>query len=265
MNNLTLRILSAIVLAPIVLFLTFKAPSEWFLGFLTVVFFIGLFEFFHLNKTTFINKITTIFFSGLFFTTIYFSLITPLLAIIIIIIPLLFWFKNTYFVVNYPNKKPNTNGLFGFFIPVVLFSPLFFLWFLNNFGEKSIILLLFLIVWGADSFAYIFGKLFGKNKLAPNLSGGKTIEGVVGGVLSSGILAYIWMIYNDVDNYFYILLAIITALFSVVGDLYQSIYKREAGADDSGNIIPGHGGVWDRIDGLVAAIPVFVFGLLFIL
>ena len=85
------------------------------------------------------------------------------------------------------------------------------------------------LVWGADSFAYFAGKAFGKHKLAPNLSGGKTIEGVVGGLIGVLLITGVWMFVTNNVNYNFLLLALITGIFSVVGDLYESIYKREAG------------------------------------
>jgi phosphatidate cytidylyltransferase len=95
-------------------------------------------------------------------------------------------------------------------------------------------------------------------KLAPNLSGGKTIEGSIGGVFGALILTIIWMFITNNFAWQFIPIALITAVFSVVGDLYESIYKRETGVKDSGNILPGHGGILDRLDGIFAATPVLL-------
>jgi phosphatidate cytidylyltransferase len=175
-----------------------------------------------------------------------------------------FWLKNLFLVFNYPNSKPK-NTEFGKVVNLfLLITPLIFLPILQTQNVAMILLLLF-IVWGADSFAYFAGKAFGKHKLAPNLSGGKTIEGVVGGLIGVLLITGIWMFVTNNVNYNFLLLALITGIFSVVGDLYESIYKREAGVKDSGNILPGHGGMFDRLDGLLAATPIFFIGLEFLI
>ena len=120
-----------------------------------------------------------------------------------------------------------------------------------------------LIVWAADSGAYFVGVRFGKNKLAPRISPGKSWEGFFGGLLVTLLLAVAslsflglgWTSLSDL-----LLLTAITALFSVAGDLFESLLKRHAGAKDSSDLIPGHGGVLDRVDSLLAALPVFVVG-----
>lgn len=119
------------------------------------------------------------------------------------------------------------------------------------------------IVWAADSGAYFAGRKFGKHKLAPRVSPNKTIEGLVGGwvagllvALGLGWLAGVQL--ADVGGL--LLVATVAVLASVLGDLFESLLKRHAGAKDSGSIIPGHGGVLDRIDGVLAALPIFALG-----
>ena len=131
------------------------------------------------------------------------------------------------------------------------------LWLLNK-AHPPTLLLLFLIVWSADSGAYFAGRVFGKRKLAPTISPGKTWEGVMGGLLTAVLVAMVAakIIYGEVTGGI-IAVTIVTAVFSVVGDLFESKMKRLAGVKDSGNIFPGHGGVLDRIDALTAAAPVY--------
>ncbi|CQQ64145.1 CDP-diglyceride synthase [Yersinia enterocolitica] len=121
------------------------------------------------------------------------------------------------------------------------------------------LLYVMLLVWGADSGAYMFGKLFGKHKLAPKVSPGKTWEGLIGGLLTSALISCLFGRYAPLDIIPEILLicSVATALASVLGDLTESMFKREAGIKDSGHLIPGHGGILDRIDSLTAAVPVF--------
>jgi phosphatidate cytidylyltransferase len=119
------------------------------------------------------------------------------------------------------------------------------------------------IVWIADTGAYFVGVRFGKHKLAPRISPGKSWEGFAGGLVATLLLAVagarlLGVAWSDLS--LLLLLTGVTALVSVAGDLFESLLKRHAGAKDSSHLIPGHGGVLDRVDSLLAALPVFVVG-----
>ena len=123
-----------------------------------------------------------------------------------------------------------------------------------------LIMAVMVLVWGADIGAYFSGRKFGKRKLAPKVSPGKSWEGVFGGLLLSLLITAVVGIVRDwsASQMFVVLLgAAVIVLISVVGDLTESMFKRQAGVKDSSNLLPGHGGVLDRIDSLTAAIPVF--------
>ncbi len=125
------------------------------------------------------------------------------------------------------------------------------------------LLVALMIVWAADSGAYFAGRKFGKTKLSPRISPNKTVEGLVGGVIAGMIvaLAAAPLAGASMKELPYVaIVAIWTILFSVVGDLYESLLKRHVGAKDSSHLIPGHGGVLDRIDSVLAALPVFALG-----
>lgn len=125
------------------------------------------------------------------------------------------------------------------------------------------LLVALMIVWFADSGAYFAGRKFGKRKLSPRISPNKTIEGLIGGVIAGMAVALIGaaLIGAPLAQFPGIaLVAAWTILFSVVGDLFESLLKRHVGAKDSGALIPGHGGVLDRIDSVLAALPVFAVG-----
>ncbi len=127
------------------------------------------------------------------------------------------------------------------------------------------LLVALMIIWAADSGAYFAGRKFGRTKLSPRISPNKTVEGMVGGIVAGMLIALVAApLANDaitMKQLLYVaIVAIWTILFSVVGDLFESLLKRHVGAKDSGNLIPGHGGVLDRIDSVLAALPVFALG-----
>ncbi len=120
-----------------------------------------------------------------------------------------------------------------------------------------------LLIWGADTFAYISGRRWGTRKLAPNISPGKTTAGVWGALVGSAIVAAVggwWLDVRGIQLIALVVLALISVLFSVVGDLFESVIKRHANVKDSGAMFPGHGGVFDRLDGVFAALPIFALG-----
>jgi phosphatidate cytidylyltransferase len=127
-------------------------------------------------------------------------------------------------------------------------------------GPRWTLFVLF-IIWAADSGAYFAGSRWGRRKLAPKISPGKSWEGLFGGLalallLSAAVLPLLGLQWRQVPQL--LMLTLLTVLVSVAGDLFESLVKRHAGAKDSSDLIPGHGGVLDRIDSLLAALPVFV-------
>ena len=129
-----------------------------------------------------------------------------------------------------------------------------------NYLEKefnpSIILFMFLLTWTFDSFAYIFGINFGKNKIMPNISPNKSWEGFIGGYLFTIIVSYLSYSYFEFTSIKHILIiSIILPFTATLGDFIISFYKRKAGVKDSGKLIPGHGGVLDRMDAFIITIP----------
>lgn len=138
--------------------------------------------------------------------------------------------------------------------------------YLRNYN-KSLLLFGCLIVIFADLGAYIVGKIFGKHKLT-KISPNKTWEGIIGGYLGTILIAGIYMLFfiKIVKNNHIILkiifLTTMTFVFAVVGDLFESLVKRIHGVKDSGNFLPGHGGILDRVDSFCAGIPIFVIGVL---
>lgn len=114
----------------------------------------------------------------------------------------------------------------------------------------SLVLWAFIVTWTADIGAYFVGRTVGGPRLAPSISPNKTISGLIGGIVAATLVAGLWAVVRDL-HWAWLLLAPLFALAAAFGDLFESAMKRRAGVKDTGTIIPGHGGVLDRLDGLV--------------
>jgi phosphatidate cytidylyltransferase len=133
----------------------------------------------------------------------------------------------------------------------------------NEFYPKLIIGV-FILIWSNDCMAYLIGKNFGKHKLIERISPNKTVEGFLGGIVGSLLAAFIIFNFTELyDLWVWICLALIASLFGTIGDLIQSKFKRQAGVKDSGSIMPGHGGLYDRLDSIMYASP-FLYAFLLI-
>lgn len=188
----------------------------------------------------------------------------------VLIVAGIWWIVASYLAVSYPKSVShwqNSNvlrQLFGMLTVIPFFWSILLLRAQNIETEPyhgaNLVLYVCLLVWAADSGAYFAGKTFGKHKMAPNVSPNKTIEGLVGGIIVA--LAVGWLAADILDVFFsslasMIFITLVTVVISVLGDLVESMFKRVSGIKDSSNIIPGHGGILDRLDSLTAAFPVF--------
>jgi phosphatidate cytidylyltransferase len=179
----------------------------------------------------------------------------------LLVAALVWWIFALVLVVRYPRSfSPTYVALAGFLVLLPSWALLVRLHGESVLGAELAFTLL-VIVWSADVGAYIFGRLLGRTKLAPAVSPGKTWEGVTGGLLTAGLAAGLAASWLNLPTGRLVLLGVATALISVLGDLTQSMFKRNVGLKDSGKLLPGHGGVLDRIDSLTAAVPVFIVGL----
>jgi phosphatidate cytidylyltransferase len=150
----------------------------------------------------------------------------------------------------------------GLFVLVSFWAGFYYL-ILTEDRQQHLLILLFSII-SFDTGAYFFGTWFGKHKLAPAISPSKSIEGIVGGILSTGIvvgLLCVYWGYSGEKLVWLIVISVLTGLISALGDLLESAMKRYAGVKDSGRILPGHGGVLDRIDSYTAGTPFFALAL----
>ena len=188
----------------------------------------------------------------------------PVLLISVIVWGMLIWLLVTYQPGGqYYAKRPFI--LLGVSLPV-LASAWYALVYLHGMHYGYVFYIIALVAV-ADIGAYFSGKRFGKTKLASKLSPGKTREGVYGALGLTLLWAVLGAVISGQSGFglvLFVLFSMLAVVMSVLGDLFESLIKREAGAKDSGTLLPGHGGVFDRIDGLLAALPVFTLGLLWI-
>jgi phosphatidate cytidylyltransferase len=251
------RLLSVILLLPILLLALFKLNTLQ-LDFLSaVVIILALIEWARMLK---LSRTLTILICGLF-------LLLPIMSLflikinqqVIFQISTIFWLGCAGLLVVFPRyiniwKMPYLQVLYS----IPLFVPAYIAFsYINGIFGPIWLLCGLSLVFSADIGAYIFGKLFGVTKLAPQISPGKTIAGLFGALLSGLLVAVIFGAVTHTNYLWMMLLGVMTVLFSVNGDLVQSALKRVHGIKDSGTLIPGHGGVFDRLDSIIGAFPTF--------
>lgn len=212
---------------------------------------VGIYEFYKavhnigLNPINFIGLLGAL---GIYLTSVFPKLSIGFVITIITILLLLQLLKNK-----------STIGDITITLIGVLYIPfmLFHIYYLDG---SVLIWLIFIISFGTDTFAYIFGNLFGKKKLCPKISPNKTIEGSIGGIFGSLVLTLFFVYYFDLNNFVnYSLLAIIASITSQLGDLVASKIKRMAKIKDYGKLFPGHGGVLDRFDSIILTAPIIYY------
>ena len=179
-------------------------------------------------------------------------------AALVFQVSLVWWIAALIWTFFFPTPIPViVRWLSGALVLVPLFMALTILY--NTAPE--LLLFALLIVWVADTGAYFAGRTLGRVKLAPDISPGKTWEGVIGGLLAVVLLTLLRTTWAETDLAVFIPFCLAVACLSIVGDLTVSMFKRTAGLKDSGGLFPGHGGVLDRIDSVAAAAPLFALGL----
>lgn len=268
------RILTALILIPLVIIALFFAPLSIFSYLMIAVCGMAAWEWTNfLAITKPLNKVVFTFFVVMLLSLIYLipntELIKYRLFNYIICLSIIWWLVALLLVIGYPKSAKYWSNslviklLFAFFILVPFFISMIELrsinYTLNTYTGAVWLLYVFVVVWATDTGAYFVGRTLGKRKLAAKVSPGKTIEGFLGGV-GSAILISIFVYltgYFQLSFTAFILSSLLAILVSVLGDLTESMFKREAGIKDSGNLIPGHGGILDRIDSLTAAVPIF--------
>ena len=259
------RILTAIPLAIFVFWIIFYQPTSVFSYFIIFVILIAGYEW---AKLSGVNNLLLRVIYAIVITAFTWSLYKYAADYIswVIYFSVLWWLAVTFYLMSAKPKEENTSLKLDKLIIAFIVLPAAALAMqkIHGFSQGAAWLFYALsLVWVADIGAYFSGKSFGKNKLAPAISPGKTKEGLYGAILATSIYTIAASYYFNLNleqSALLVFLSVILTLVSVSGDLYISFLKREIGLKDTGNILPGHGGILDRIDSVLAAMPVFIAG-----
>ncbi|MEQ1530327.1 MAG: phosphatidate cytidylyltransferase [Methylococcales bacterium] len=281
------RIITASILASLIALAVFKLSSTYFSTLLAAITLLAAWEWCHLANFNSLSK-RVVFFTLLILPMLAIHFWTQILELAatltnwpeirdysgilewLVIPPVLFWILVMILIRNSPQGvlslqlKKRYKALIGWGI---LISCWLFLSRLRAFYGPEMTMYFLVLIWAADIAAYFAGKKFGTVKLAPDISPGKTVAGMYGallaGIICAAALSLIYgfplMIASD-----FVLLSALTVLISIYGDLFFSAAKRQRGVKDSGSLLPGHGGLLDRIDSIIAAAPFFYAGIFLI-
>lgn len=266
MNNFVKRTLTGIAFVAVLLGCTFFGQLSFSILFFVITV-LGVWEFYSLSETVG-NKpqkiAGTLASAVLFKTSALFCMHIYDHRILLLNIPFIF----LIFILELYTKseKPFQNLAFTLLGIVYVALPFSLLNYITTYGGNysyEILFGFFFILWSNDTGAYLAGSAIGKNKLFPRVSPGKTWEGSIGGAIASYVVAYFisgW--YTSISRLDWMVITTILVVIGTLGDLVESLFKRSINVKDSGNILPGHGGILDRFDSLILATP-FVFTYLY--
>ena len=291
------RIITALVLAAAVILAVNEMPAHYFSLFIAVITLMGAWEWLALID---IEKIFSkiLFLISIILPMLFVTFWTVFLEIVgevlewpeikdysdalewFVIAPVLFWILTMILIRQASPQllslefKPRFKLFVGW---LVLLSAWMFLSKLRSYYGVSMVMYFFLLIWAADVSAYFVGKKWGKDKLAPEVSPGKTVQGMYGALASAAVCGIALRLYYGVSGFQtegsqlvvlmavdIIMLSVLTVLISIYGDLFFSLVKRRKGVKDSGTLLPGHGGILDRVDSIIAAAPFFYAGIVLI-
>ncbi|CAG9296061.1 phosphatidate cytidylyltransferase [Celerinatantimonas diazotrophica] len=269
------RIITALLLAPIAIICIFFLPIKGLAVLLSAIVLIASYEWSGLVSRSALTRtgitVTLAFFWFASFSVFSWQRVADNSGLIaLFFIAVIFWLLALLLVLRYPDSAQywSTKPLLKCCAGLLALIP--FGWSMlilrNTNTQHSWIGALWVVyvmalVWAADTGAYFAGRRFGRIKLAQKVSPNKTIEGLAGGLIAAMVicLLVLTIVNPDINGWVFFGTSVLTALVSVLGDLFESMLKREANIKDSGSILPGHGGILDRIDSLTAALPVFTF------
>ena len=263
------RLLAALVMAPVAIAAILLLPTEWMMALAAVVFMLGLWEWFDLAEIedTLARTVLLVAHLALMAALVWASrssagfsfVLLELMTVIGVVwwLLALAWLGRYKFASDHDTHARVFKLAAGALATIPAWCALAWIHGGVPDGHRWLLTAL-MVVWAADTGAYFSGRRFGKRKLSPNISPNKTVEGLVGGLLLAVVVGVVLSLVAgaSVEQLPAVaLVSAIAALFSVVGDLFESLLKRHAGVKDSGHLIPGHGGILDRLDGVLAALP----------
>ena len=261
------RVLTALVMLPIALLILFVLPEDAFAVCIGLIVLVGAWEWIRLSGL--VSQLLTLILLVGFSGVLYWSYLLPNVYVPILLgIGCIFWMGAAAMVMMYPKSKVQVGGKYmklGFGLLVLIPAYVAFLYLRRHDAHLLLLALLVTIIWAADVGAYFVGRQFGIAKLAPKVSPGKSWAGLIGGMILALAVGMLGAFIGEPSDHLispipwavFIGIVAVTVLFSVLGDLFESLIKREQGVKDSSSLLPGHGGVLDRIDSLTAATPVF--------
>lgn len=281
------RILTASILAAVAIAAIFALPILYFYLFIAIIVLIAAWEWTELSE---VHKLSgkILFLVSLILPMLFVTYWTQILEIFsqllemseikeysgalewLVIGPVLFWILIMFLIKKAPDEllklqlKKRYKVFIGWF---VLFSAWMFLTKLRAYYGSGAALYFLVLIWVADIAAFFTGKKFGKDKLAPLISPGKTLQGMYGALVSAIICSIVLALYYGYPGMIatdFAFLSVLTVMVSIYGDLFFSLVKRQNGVKDSGTILPGHGGVLDRVDSVIAAAPFYYAGIILI-
>lgn len=260
MREIIVRTISGVLYISIVIF-SMSTSHEWFMGLFFILGIITLSEFLKLVhlKSYLAYILLALFLYFLSYSV--FEINAVYLFLILSCFVNLFLFKDLLWVSKIPMFEKKKYIAVIFYI-ISGFVYLTLIPFINGDFQPKIIVSIFVLIWANDTFAYIIGKSIGKHKLLERISPKKTIEGFIGGLIGSIVAGIVLCYYTELfELKIWVVLSIIASVFGTIGDLIQSKFKRQAGVKDSGVLMPGHGGLYDRLDSIVYASP-FIYAFL---
>lgn len=265
-----IRVLAALAMAPAAIAAVLLLPTPWMLLLAALVFLAALWEWFALAEVDdSLARGALLVLNLLLMVALVWgtggTAATLVLFKLAVVLGVLWWLLAMLWLVHFDFASDHDTNARVFKLAAATFAVVpawCALGLLHNDGPAWLLLVL-MTVWATDTGAYFAGRALGRRKLAPRISPNKTFEGLLGGAAAGVLVATLgaWLIGTTPAMLPMVaLVALLTVLFSVVGDLLESLLKRHVGAKDSGNLIPGHGGIMDRIDSQLAALPVFALG-----
>jgi phosphatidate cytidylyltransferase len=278
------RIITASILAALIALAVFKLPTDYFSLLIGLITLLAAWEWSNLAGITSLVKrilfllVLLLPMLGIYFWTQFLELVAQITdwpdvrdysgaLEWLVIPPALFWIVVMILIRNTPLGLLNLKlrirykALIGWF---VLLAAWMFLCRLRVFYGTEMTMYFLILIWAADISAYFVGKKFGTTRLAPEISPGKTVAGMYGALIAGMVCAVVLSLIYGFQLMIaadFVLLSILTALISIYGDLFFSVVKRQRGVKDSSSLLPGHGGILDRIDSLIAASPFFYAGI----